>query len=158
MSKGFNLTIRLLPLFVSLFLLGYYRSFFFSTIAALFDSLVAPGTSTTAKFPTRLFDVVSGIASNYLWIGSALYAACFAVHAALAVWIIYQSRRLALYSLALYGLLTILCFLFILLGNMVNSFSIGYGLARHIRSLMESPFFLILLIPAMRLFKAQAQP
>lgn len=156
MHKRYNRVIGLLPLFISLFLLGYYRPSFFSTVAFLFDSFISPNTPAT-KFPTQLRDVISGIGNNYLWIGSALYAACFAVHAALAVWLIYQSRRLALYSLTLYGALTGLCFLFILLGNVVNSFSLGYGLARHIRSLMESPFFIILLIPAMRLFEVPEQ-
>jgi hypothetical protein len=143
----------LIPLVTSLFLLGYYRALFFHFIGDIFYSTLPSNYLPETKFPSQLQAVFAGIGNNHLWLGSLIYSMVFSIHAAIAVWVVYESLRLAWYTILLYFLLSFCCLVLILLGNALGSFTLGYGLARHIRFLMESPFFLIFILAALRLFR-----
>jgi hypothetical protein len=143
----------LIPLVTSLFLLGYYRALFFTIIGDIFYSLLPSNYSSDTKFPSQLQAVFASIRNNHLWLGSLLYSMFFSIHAAIAVWLVYASLRLAWYTVLLYFMLSFCCVVLILFGNALGSFTLGYGLARHIRFLMESPFFLIFILAALRLFR-----
>ena len=158
MRDGRHGKIGLLPLLISLFLLGYFRANFFSAVEHFLNSpsFATPPTPAT-KFPFSINGILNSIRHNYLWLASCLYSMLFALHAYLAVWIVYRSRKLATLVLMLYLTLMALSLIFIVFGSLINSFSLGYGLARHIRSLLESPFLIILLIPALQLLKVNGK-
>lgn len=138
-----------IPLVYSLFMLGYQRDWFFDTIDHLFFQVFSLShDQSTDKYPSSFSGVMQGMLSSPEWFASLAYIFLFALHAALLVLCVYQSRKMVAYTFLTYLGLTLLCFLLILLGNLLNSYNLGYGLAQHLKHLIQSPFLIGFLLLA----------
>ena len=139
---------------VSLFFLGYWRANFYLAFDRFFGA--ATGVSPPglpAKYPTSLSGIGWAVLHSSSWLASLVYTALFAFHAAGLVWGMYGDRKWVTLTLWIYFALAALCFLLILGGNALKSYTLGYGLSQHVKHLLQSPFFAIVLLAAFRLIR-----
>ena len=155
-KKYFWLTI---PLVCSLFMLGYWRDRFFDTVDHLFFQVFsASHDQPTDKYPSSFNGMMKGTLSSSEWFASLAYIFLFALHAALLVLCVHRSRRLVAYTFLIYLVLSLLCFLLILLGNLLNSSHLGYGLAQHLKHLIQSPFLVGFLLLTFQVAQTRSEP
>ncbi len=141
------------PLIVSLFLLGYWREFFFILVERFFSQFtVSSHPVSSEKYPSTFGSIWIALSSSYKWLASFLYSFLFAVHATAIVACVYQSKRLVCLTIGVYLSLVISCLLLILLGNAFHSYTLGYGLAQHLKLILQSPLLVALLVATFRLF------
>jgi hypothetical protein len=138
-----------IPLVFSLFMLGFRRDWFFDTVDQLFFQLFSPATDIPiTKYPSSFSGILQGMQASSKWFASLLYTFLFSLHAAALVFCIYRSKKLVGYTFLTYLVLALLCFVLILLGNALHSYTLGYGLAQHLKQLTQSPFLIGLLLVA----------
>jgi hypothetical protein len=132
-----------IPLVYSVFMLGYQRDWFFASVDHLFFQVVSTQANQTSdKYPSSFGSILIGIQSSSKWVASLAYTFLFSLHAAALVLCMYRNVRFVAYTFVTYLVLSLFCFLLILLGNLFNSYTLGYGLAQHLKYLMQSPFLI----------------
>ncbi len=85
-------------------------------------------------------------------LSSILYSIAFAVLTSLLVMILTRSRNWGKIILLLYAGYAVVCFIFIVLGNLGVDYRLSYGLSHYIEDLFLSPFILMMIFPII-LFK-----
>lgn len=149
----------IIPLVCSLFMLGYQRDWFFDTVDHLFFQVFsASHDQPTNKYPSSFNGMVKGMLSSSEWFASLAYIFLFALHAALLVLCVHQSRKLVAYTFSIYMVLALLCFLLILLGNLLNSSQLGYALAQHLKHLIQSPILVGFLLLTFHVAQTRSEP
>lgn len=89
------------------------------------------------------------------WILTFAFAGLYLLLSCAVLLFIFQNRKYIKWCIGIYAIILILSFLFMAIGYLIKDYKNTYYLARQFMGFLQSPFILMMLIPAIKLYERQ---
>jgi hypothetical protein len=127
-----------------MFLLGYNRKNIDRWFAQKYDMKQNFGYFND-KYPDTISGFQQSVFNNYKWISSSLVTFLFCFISVGIIAVIFGKKQMQIvsymYLIALVGVITL-----IIIGNIVGSYKMGYGLAQNIKKIIQTPVLTLFFI------------
>lgn len=88
------------------------------------------------------------------WLTNIFITTSMIICVSILIYLIFLKFKYSIISIIFYIILIMVCIIFIIIGNSLNSIDLGYHFARFIKDqLIHSPFVFILLVSCLKVFK-----
>lgn len=133
----------ILFIYLAMFWLGYQRKPLEKWAAAKYNTAVYHHSDV---YPTKIRDVKYFLFANYKILFSFIFYGSFIVLNLVIALLAFPTKEMMLSLTVIYTGLLMLSILFISMGFIFNSYTIGFGLVQSFKKLISTPFISILLI------------
>ncbi len=144
----------LIPAAFILLFLGYFRDYIFININFLSGVKYYPNIVTDYKLPQQLF-FLNAFTYEQLYYGkflvTMLFSASFLVVSIIVIKKLFSSLTYVKWTVYTYISLIVLSGVFYTYGMLFNDFNNGYKLSRVFMGFLQSPFVLMVLVPAFKI-------
>ena len=139
---------------IVLLLLGYFRDYIFININFLSGVKYYPGIETDYKLPSQL-GFLNAFTYEQLYYGkflvTLLFSAAFLLVSIIVIKKIFADSKYIKWTVYTYISLIVLSGVFYSYGMLFNDFNNGYKLSRVFMGFLQSPFVLMVLVPAFKI-------
>lgn len=137
--------------------LGYLREDYILNLNNPESSLVLRRLSPDMDdYPMQVAMINQGVYNNPKWLSTITYTLGFAFSSIIILFLIYLERRSIYFGAGAYFLLLIIIGLLITISTIVKSYTLGYGMAQHVKNFCQSPLMLIVLIIVYKTIRKEA--
>jgi hypothetical protein len=144
----------LLPAAVVLLLLGYFRDYIFININFLSGVKYYPNIETDYKLPSQL-SFLNSFTYEQLYFGkffvTLLFLAAFLLVSIVVIKKLFTDSKYIKWTVYAYISLVVLSGIFYSYGMLFDDFNTGYKLSRVFMGFLQSPFVLMVLVPAFKI-------
>ncbi len=137
----------LLALGTLTFLLGLIRyDYVINIVDTSFPFLIPRNYAEQATYPFTLSDSWTSIKTDPRWLSNVIYL-CYPTLATIAaIALLFNKRSYVQLTFLFYGIGVVLLIFLVITSILFDSYSLGYGLAQHLKKIYQEPYISLLLL------------